>query len=83
MLTGKKTRLAPEEREIAIRKKQELRDKFELANLGNYNLIYPSSDAALTSMYDKLQRQAVENWEEFTTGRRRNPPTKFVVQIPK
>lgn len=41
MLTGKKVHLTPEEKEMLILKKQLLRDKFELSNLGDYELIFP------------------------------------------
>lgn len=47
MLTGKKLKLTPEEREVAIRRKNEVRDKFELQNCGDYTLIFPPKEKDL------------------------------------
>ena len=44
MLTGKMVKLTPEERLVAIKKKTEIRDKFELNNCGDYSLIYPPKE---------------------------------------
>jgi hypothetical protein len=41
MLTGKKTKWTPEEREERISLKQKERDDFERNNLNGYKLIYP------------------------------------------
>lgn len=79
MLTGKKIHWTPEEKQAMIQKKQEIRHKFEMQNLGDFELIYPPEKQSLQSYYKTLQDQACMNWEEFTTGRKRNPPTKFVV----
>ena len=80
MLTGKTIHLSVEERQEAIKKKQELRSKYEMNNLGGFELIYPPEKESLYDYYKGMQDQAHTNWEEFTTGRKRCPPTKFVVQ---
>lgn len=33
----------------------------------------------LKDYYQPLLEQSILNWEEFTTGKKRNPPTKFIV----
>lgn len=52
MLTGKKTKLTPEEREEKIAQKQDERDKFEKQNLNSYKLIYPCATEEKTKEYD-------------------------------
>jgi hypothetical protein len=47
MLTGKKLRYTAEERESLQKKKQEIRDKFESNNCGDFHLIYPPKDPEL------------------------------------
>ena len=42
-----------------------------MANLGKFKLIYPCADAEKMENYEKLQHASLENWEDFTTGRRR------------
>ena len=59
-----------------------MREKFELSNCGDYQLIYPPRDPDLIKKYSDLQWQAVENWQEFTTGRKRQPPNKFSAALP-
>lgn len=54
MLTGKKIHLTAEEREIQIFKKQEIRNKFEQQNLGDYELIFPPQSSALQQEYKIL-----------------------------
>lgn len=47
MLTGKKIHLTQEERETQSLKKENIRDKFERANLGNYEIIFPPESSVL------------------------------------
>jgi len=54
MLTGKKIHLTAEEREIQILKKQEIRNKFEQQNLGDYELIFPPQSSAFQREYKIL-----------------------------
>ena len=44
MLTGKKTKLTPEEKAMKIKECESLRNEYELANLGDFKLIYPSEE---------------------------------------
>ena len=44
MITGKKIKYTPEEKEIIISEKLKERDDFERANLGKYSLIYPCEE---------------------------------------
>ena len=44
MITGKKIKFTPEEKEAIIAEKQQERDEFEKANLGKFRLIYPCED---------------------------------------
>ena len=41
MLTGKKVKMTPEEREEKVQEKLKERDEFEKANLGKFRMIYP------------------------------------------
>lgn len=45
MLTGKKEKLTPEEKVQKIKEMQALRNQFEMANLGDFKLIYPCESA--------------------------------------
>lgn len=71
MLTGKKVKLTQEERDEKISKKLKERDEHEKSNLGKYKLIYPCEDQELMATYEKLLQASAENWEDFTTGKRR------------
>ena len=71
MLTGKKTKLTPEERAQKIKEIDEQRNEFELANLGDFKLIYPTESAEKNEEYKKFLATSHEVWEDFTTGRRR------------
>lgn len=71
MLTGKKVKLTPEEREAKIEEKNEERELFEKDNLGKYKMIYPCESLDKMYNYGELLKTAKENWEEFTTGKRR------------
>ena len=44
MITGKKIKYTPEEKEVILSEKQQERDEFERANLGKFRLIYPCED---------------------------------------
>ena len=71
MLTGKKTKLTPEEKAQKIKENEAFRNEFELANLGDFKLIYPSEEPEKQILYEKFLEVAAEHWEEFTTGKRR------------
>ena len=71
MLTGKKVKLTPEEKVQKIKEMEALRNQFEMTNLGDFKLIYPCESADRQAQYDKMLEASAENWEEFTTGRRR------------
>ena len=71
MLTGKKVRMTQEEREQKIQENLEIRDQFEKANLGKFRMIYPCESLDKMYNYDQLLQAAQENWEDFTTGKRR------------
>ena len=44
MLTGKKVKLTPEEKVQKIKEMDAQRNEFELANLGDFKLIYPTDE---------------------------------------
>ena len=72
MLTGKcKTKLTPEERAQKIKEADVARNEYELANLGDFKLIYPTESAQKQAEYGKFLETSMEVWEDFTTGRRR------------
>ena len=45
MLTGKKVKLTPEEKAQKVKEMDALRNQFEMANLGDFKLIYPCESA--------------------------------------
>ena len=71
MLTGKKTKLTPEEKAQRIKEIDEQRNQFELANSGDFKLIYPTEQPDKQVEYEKFLEVSAEHWEDFTTGRRR------------
>ena len=55
MITGKKIKYTPEEKEAIIAEKQRERDEFEKANVGKFRLIYPCEDEpGRMENYDRL-----------------------------
>ena len=55
MITGKKVKYTPEEKEAIIAEKQRERDEFEKANVGKFRLIYPCEDEpGRMENYDRL-----------------------------
>ena len=75
MITGKKIKFTPEEKEAIIAEKQQERDEFEKANLGKFRLIYPCEDEpGRMENYDRLLKASQECWEQFTTGKRGRKP---------
>ena len=73
MLVGK-TKLNQEEKDIQREKKLKVKDKFEQANLGGYEMLYPlkrgliSEDDALMDKYEFLLAKSKEIWEESIAG---------------
>ncbi len=73
MLVGK-TKLNQEEKEQIRDKKLKLKDKYEQANLGGYEMLYPlkrgvvPEDDALMDKYDFLLAKSKEIWEESIAG---------------
>ena len=55
MITGKKVKYTPEEKDAIIAEKQRERDEFEKANVGKFRLIYPCEDEpGRMENYDRL-----------------------------
>ena len=73
MLVGK-TKLNQEEKDIQREKKLKVKDKFEQANLGGYEMLYPlkrgliPEDDALMDKYEFLLAKSKEIWEESIAG---------------
>ena len=70
VLTGKKLPVFAGERDRLRREFEKERHKFELANLGNFRMIYPKPHAEEHEPdgYRKYLDSSVYLWEEFTTG---------------
>ncbi len=66
---GTKTRMTKEEREARVRHKMEKRDRYEMANLGEYTRMYP--DGVNDDYYNKIIETAGAIWEEFTGAKRK------------
>ena len=58
MITGKKIKYTPEEKEAIIAEKQQERDEFEKANVGKFRLIYPCEE----------EPERMENYEKLLKG---------------
>ena len=71
MLTGKKVKLTPEEREEKIQEHTRERDEYEKANLGKFRMIYPCENTEKMAIYDELIQASQESWEDVTYGKRR------------
>lgn len=73
VLVGK-TKMNQEEKEQQREKKLKIKDKFEQANLGGYEMLYPlrrgvnTEDDALMDKYDYLLAKSKEIWEESIAG---------------
>ena len=67
--------MTAEEREEIVQKKHEERDTFEKAHLGKYKMIYPCDNIERMQAYAEFQQAAQEDWEDFTTGKRRRGTT--------
>ena len=70
VLTGKKQPVFAGERDRLRREFEKERHQFELANLGNFRMIYPKPNAQEDEpdAYRKYLDSSVYLWEEFTTG---------------
>lgn len=69
-----KTKMNQEEKEQQRDKKLKIKDKYEQANLGGYEMLYPikrgvnTEDDALMDKYDFLLAKSKEIWEESIAG---------------
>jgi tubulin polyglutamylase TTLL6/13 len=54
VITGKKVKLTPEEKEIERKKAQSEREKYEAKNIGGFKKIYPIDDPQKMSKYQEL-----------------------------
>jgi tubulin polyglutamylase TTLL6/13 len=74
VLTGKKVRITPEERQAAFEQAQKERDVYEAKHCGDYEKIYPLDDPSQsTEDYEEYMKMALKWWEEWTgTSIKRN-----------
>ena len=68
IFTGKKAKFTPEQRKEMKNKFDQERHKFEMENLGSYELIYSQQDRRLFKKYAKYINDADYVSEQFTTG---------------
>eukprot|EP00828_Plagiopyla_frontata_P043680 TRINITY_DN6909_c0_g1_i1.p4 TRINITY_DN6909_c0_g1~~TRINITY_DN6909_c0_g1_i1.p4 ORF type:complete len:128 (+),score=25.65 TRINITY_DN6909_c0_g1_i1:901-1284(+) len=78
VLTGKKEKLTPEEKEIIRQNAQEERDRWEQANLGQYEKIYPLENDELTQKYSEFIEHAFKMWQELTGANIRRNTKKII-----
>lgn len=71
MITGKKIKLTPEEREEIIQGHTREREDYEKNNLGKFRMIYPCEGAEKMANYEELIQASQESWEDFAYGKRR------------
>ena len=69
ILTGKTSKLDPEEKARLREKALKERFEFEEKRHGQWELICPCPDEARNEMYSEFIRKAQEIWDEFTTGK--------------
>ena len=63
--------LTKQEKEALRKKKQQLRDEFDLANSGNYKLAYPVlNNPEKAKRFDGYLEQAKINWSELSGGQK-------------
>lgn len=69
ILTGKQSKLDPDER--ARLREQALKERFEYESTrhGQWELIYPWPEEARNETYGEFIRKAQDIWDEFTTGK--------------
>mmetsp|Transcript_34870 Transcript_34870/g.26038 ORF Transcript_34870/g.26038 Transcript_34870/m.26038 type:complete len:120 (+) Transcript_34870:795-1154(+) len=68
VLTGKQ-KLSAEEKEARRAKKQKIKDKFEFANLGNFEMLYPvKDDEQFMTKFDSIIDISKSVWEESIGG---------------
>ena len=70
MFTGKATKIFSEERDKIREKKFTQRAKYELKNLGDFELAYPPENPDTLRKYESFLELAKDVWEEFTTGKK-------------
>jgi len=78
VLTGKKVKISPEEKQIAFENAQKERDEWEKKNHGRYTKIYPFDDPSeQEENYEEFMKEANKWWEEWTgiSVRRNNKKT--------
>lgn len=65
VLTGKKLKLAPEEKQKLIEIAQQERDAYESKNLGGFTKVYPLGHES-EKIYEDFIKYSTKLWEEWT-----------------
>lgn len=69
ILTGKQSKMDPEEKARLRDEKLKKRFAYEEKRRGQWELIYPWPDEARNEQYGEFIRRAQDIWDEFTTGK--------------
>jgi hypothetical protein len=69
ILTGKTTKLEPEQKARVKEEKLKERFEFEMKRKGQWELIYPWPEEKRNVIYSDFIKKANEIWDEFTTGK--------------
>ena len=77
ILTGKLSKLTPEERECKRKECLKERFEYEATRTNGYELIYPAPSEQLNETYNMLIAKANDIWDEFTTGKSRKTKTEL------
>lgn len=69
ILTGKQSKMDPEEKARIRAKNLKKRFAYEEKRRGEWELIYPWPDEERNEVYGNFIKKAQEIWDEFTTGK--------------
>ena len=76
VITGKKIKLSPEEREALRREAQKQRNVFEDSHLGGYEKVYPLEDQEKMNYYGQFLEYAEKHYYESTGIKRKTVEEK-------
>ena len=69
ILTGKQSKIDPEEKARIKEEKLQERFEYEKKRCGQFELIYPWPDEERNNLYSSFLTKANDLWDEFTTGK--------------
>lgn len=83
ILTGKTSKINPEDRDRIRAQRMKERIEFEKDRTGGYELIFPSDDPEQNLLYQSFITKANDLWDDFTTGKGKKPGENIPQSNPK